>query len=166
MLATIGYEKAQLEHFIGTLQAAGIDVLIDIRDRAQSRRKGFSKTALSNRLSDAGIEYLHFRNLGDPKEGREAARAGDIALFRRIFGQVMKGSAARSDLAKIADLAQDKAVCLLCYERDHKQCHRKIVADELETTLGVKTKHLGVQAFEPVKKSKGRLLHSRQSAAA
>jgi uncharacterized protein (DUF488 family) len=166
MLATIGYEKAQLEHFIGTLQYAGIDVLIDIRDRAQSRRKGFSKTALSNRLTDAGIQYLHFRNLGDPKEGREAARSGDMVRFRRIFGQVMAGSEAQSDLAKIVDLAQNKVVCLLCYERDHKHCHRKIVAEELETTLGVKAKHLGVQAFEPVEKSKGRLLHRRQSVAA
>lgn len=166
MLTTIGYEKAHLEHFVGTLQEAGIDVLVDIRDRAQSRRKGFSKTALSNRLSEAGIEYLHFRNLGDPKEGREAARSGDYARFRKIFGKVMASSDAQADLEKLAELAKQKVICLLCYERDHKQCHRKIVADELETTLGVKTKHLGVQALEPTIKPKRRLLHRSESAAA
>ncbi len=166
MLTTIGYEKAELEHFIGTLQKVGIDVLVDIRDRAQSRRKGFSKTALSNRLSEAGIEYVHFRNLGDPKEGREAARAGDYERFRAIFGKVMASTDAQADMERIAKLAQGKTVCLLCYERDHKQCHRKIVADELETTLGVKTKHLGVQAVEPTDKPKGWLLHSSESAAA
>lgn len=98
MISTIGYEKADLEHFVGTLQLVGVEVLVDVRDRAQSRRKGFSKTALSERLQQAGIEYIHFRVLGDPKEGREAARSGNMKKFRSIFSQVLASEKAQQAL--------------------------------------------------------------------
>jgi uncharacterized protein (DUF488 family) len=166
MLATIGYEKADLEDFIGTLQKAGVEVLVDVRDRAQSRRRGFSKTALSERLNLAGIEYRHFRNLGDPKEGREAARAGNMKLFRKIYAAVMKTEDAKQAIAEVVAITRSNRICLMCYERDYKECHRKIVSDHLECILGSKTIHLGVQPIEPVYKQTGRVLHLGESAAA
>jgi uncharacterized protein (DUF488 family) len=149
MISTIGYEKANLDHFVGTLQAADVEVVVDIRDRAQSRRKGFSKTALSERLASSGIEYVHVKALGDPKEGRDAARSGNYSKFYEIFSAVMASDEAKNSLKEVAQLAESKQICLLCYERDHSQCHRKIVADELETIIGVRTRHLGVQPIEP-----------------
>eukprot|EP00438_Fugacium_kawagutii_P010078 Skav231764 [mRNA] locus=scaffold7660:554:1015:- [translate_table: standard] len=145
MLYTIGYESAALDDFVATLQAAGVSTLIDIRERAQSRRKGFSKTALSEALSSEGISYRHYRELGDPKAGREAARAGDWRTFRSVFSNVMASERAKVAMSEIEELASHQAVCLLCYERDPLTCHRKIVSDELETRLDVKTTHLGVQ---------------------
>jgi len=167
MLSTIGYEQADLEDFVGTLEKAEVEVLVDIRDRAQSRRKGFSKTALSARLADAGIRYLHFRELGDPKEGRDAARAGRIKEFQRIFNRVLETRPAQDALTEIEGLLAKKLnVCLLCYERSHSNCHRKIVAEELQQRTGFRPRHLGVQPGEPVRKEKGRVLHNHQSAAA
>jgi len=166
MLATIGYETADLDDFVATLRVAKIDILVDVRDRAQSRRRGFSKTALASRLHKAGIEYAHMRQLGDPKPGREAARAGNVALFRRIFGAVMKTDGAKAAIKEIAHLTKTKSVCLMCYERDHSSCHRKIVSDHLETVLGVRARHLGVQAGESSKQQSRRVLHCSQSAAA
>ena len=145
MLSTIGYERAELDDFVATLDAAQVDVLVDIRDRAQSRRPGFSKSALADALNSAGIEYIHLRELGDPKEGREAARRGDFPAFRRIFSKVMATSEAQEALETIEQLAGEKSVCLMCFERDQKTCHRKIVADHLENILGCKTLHMGVQ---------------------
>lgn len=145
MVATIGYERATLADFIATLQLSKIDVLVDIRDRAQSRRRGFSKTALSDALKEAGIAYLHLRELGDPKEGREAARSGDFDRFRAIFSGVMATPEAREAIARLEDLASKTQICLMCYERDQSTCHRKIVADRLEAGLGTKAKHLGVR---------------------
>ena len=97
-LATIGYESADLADFIATLRHAGISRLIDIRELPISRRKGFAKSALSEALNHAGIGYIHLRGLGDPKEGREAARAGNLAQFRRVFGKHMKSERAQADL--------------------------------------------------------------------
>ncbi|MEM7327319.1 MAG: DUF488 domain-containing protein [Pseudomonadota bacterium] len=166
MIATIGYERSELEDFIGTLQRAEVEVLVDIRERAQSRRKGFSKTALAQRLEKAGISYVHIRELGDPKPGREAARRGDMVSFKRIFNEVLKTEAAKKAMLKLRQLSQDNNICLMCYERNHKECHRKIVSDRLETIMGTKTRHLGVQQIEPISKRGRRMLHTSESAAA
>jgi uncharacterized protein (DUF488 family) len=84
MLATIGYERSSLADFVATLVHSEIEILIDIRDRAQSRMRGFSKSALSEALKEAGIGYVHFRQLGDPKEGRDAAGQEDTTCSVRF----------------------------------------------------------------------------------
>lgn len=135
MLATIGYERSSLADFIATLALAKVEVLVDIRERAQSRRPGFSKVALRDALESAGINYMHLPELGDPKEGRDAARNGNMDLFRKVVHTVMQTPRAGQALTAIERLVADKQVCLMCFERDQGQCHRKIVSDSLETRL-------------------------------
>ena len=143
-IATIGYEGASLENFIATLKGARVDTLIDVREIALSRKKGFSKSALSEAMAEHGIRYVHLRGLGDPKEGRDAARAGDIARFLRIFKQHMRSATARAELNTATSLAQNARICLMCFEADHELCHRRIVADHLATDTGLKVTPLRV----------------------
>jgi uncharacterized protein (DUF488 family) len=166
MLATIGYERANLADFVETLRVSGVEMIVDIRERAQSRRPGFSKSALSGALLNAGIEYVHFPELGDPKEGREAARSGQYDVFRQIFFEVMAMPEAKNAISKIFNIALNKKVCLLCYERDKEQCHRKIVSDQLEKMLECKANHLGVRDGIANDRAVGRVFHFNQSAAA
>ncbi|MDD9910334.1 MAG: DUF488 domain-containing protein [Ahrensia sp.] len=166
MFATIGYEKCSLDDFVATLVDRKIEVLVDIRDRAQSRRRGFSKTALAEAVGDAGIDYIHIKALGDPKEGREAARAGLMDKFRKIFIAVLSEETAQNALSEVESLAKEKKICLMCYERDHHVCHRKIVSDHLERALGCKAIHLGVPTNAAEEFAKGRVFHTRESAAA
>ncbi len=144
-LATIGYEAAKIDDFIATLLAAQIEVLIDVRDVAVSRRQGFSKTALSNALSENGIEYIHLRGLGDPKEGREAARRGDFDSFRQIFGAHMSTQPALSDLETAQRISEEQRACLMCYERDPSTCHRSIVAHKISEYNSCTIRPLGVR---------------------
>jgi uncharacterized protein (DUF488 family) len=144
-LATIGYESADLADFIATLRAAGVRRIIDVRELAISRRKGFAKRALSAALQNAGISYVHLRGLGDPKEGREAARAGDVERFRRVFVSHMRSDAAQADLRKASDLVTEGGACLLCFERDHSACHRSIVAEAICGNIRTSIRHLGVR---------------------
>ena len=76
ILSTIGYEGATLPEVIAKLRAAGVEVVVDVRAVAASRRAGFSKTVLRASLAAEGIGYEHLRALGTPKPGREAARRG------------------------------------------------------------------------------------------
>jgi uncharacterized protein (DUF488 family) len=145
MLATIGYERAELGDFLATLKMSGIEALVDIRDRAQSRRPGFSKSKLSAALHGIGITYIHVPELGDPKEGRDAARRGDRAQFQAIFAQVMASEPAKHALNELEILASTRNICLMCFERSQLDCHRRIVADYLEVTLEKKAQHLGVR---------------------
>jgi uncharacterized protein (DUF488 family) len=166
MLYTIGYERSNIADFVATLRFSGVNVLADIRDRAQSRRPGFSKSALSEALSKAGIEYIHLRDLGDPKEGREAARRGDFSEFRRIFAGVMASDEANSAIRQIEELLIDSSVCLMCYERDEKTCHRKIVSDDLKKRTGIPVKHLGVADGASIRSVVRRVHDTHQGATA
>ena len=60
---TIGYEGKSIDEFIEELKNQGVKNLIDVRIRAGSRKKGFSKTALSEYLNNAGITYNHHLSL-------------------------------------------------------------------------------------------------------
>jgi uncharacterized protein (DUF488 family) len=166
MIFTIGYERASLADFVSTLELSSVDILVDIRDRAQSRRPGFSKNALKAALNLAGIDYLHMRELGDPKEGREAARKGDFGRFREIFANVIASKEAIAALAALEKLASNSAICLMCFERDQTTCHRSIVSALLEQRLGKRTRHLGVSEGVGRQATNRRVPNTYQGAAA
>lgn len=130
-LATIGYESETQAQVIDRLKQAGIEVLIDVRAVAASRRAGFSKTLLAASLKDAGIDYVHLRQLGTPKSGREAARKGRIAEMRAIFEDHLAEPRAQLELARATEIAREKKAALLCYEADAAGCHRAVVAERI-----------------------------------
>lgn len=130
-LHTIGYEAAPQAAVIDTLKQAGVEVLIDVRAIAASRRAGFSKGLLSASLEDAGIAYVHLRALGTPKPGREAARKGRTAEMRAIFEAHLKEPQAQLELAKAVEIASGRKAALLCYEAEACGCHRRIVAERM-----------------------------------
>jgi uncharacterized protein (DUF488 family) len=129
---TIGYEGADADRFLSTLKEAGVATLADVRAVALSRKRGFSKSALRDSLAGQGIGYRHFITLGTPKEGRQAARAGDPDLMRRIYcDEVLATDPAQEALRDLEALAREQPVCLLCFERDPAHCHRRILAQRL-----------------------------------
>lgn len=142
---TIGYEGASVTAFLRTLQEAGVTLVLDIRAAPVSRKKGFSKNQLAAHLAAAGIGYRHLRGLGTPKRGRDAARAGDIESFERIFQEHMQEPDALLDLGEALGFASAQPVCLLCLEREPEHCHRLIVAKRMEKEGGQKLRHLFVE---------------------
>jgi uncharacterized protein (DUF488 family) len=135
-IATIGYEGATVATFQQALRDAQIDLLVDVRALASSRRPGFAKTRLAANAKDAGAEYLHLRALGTPADGRAAARAGHHDEMHRIFREQLATPAAQEQLALVADLVrQGRRVCLLCFEAKPEHCHRSIVAAALSDLL-------------------------------
>lgn len=141
-IATIGYEQQTLPEIIGRLKKAGIEALIDVRAIAASRRPGFSKTMLAATLAQHGIDYIHLRQLGTPKEGRLAARAGRIAEMRAVYERHLQDPAAQLELARAAEIARERHAALLCYEASAAHCHRAIVADRLCEALGCEIENL------------------------
>src|SRR5260221_13772701 len=135
-LATIGYERETQAAVIQRLKDAGVDVLIDVRAVASSRRAGFSKTLLAASLNEAGIGYVHLRQLGTPKPGREAARKGRIAEMHEIFEAHMAEPGAQLELAKATEIAAERKAALLCYEADAAGCHRTILPNRIPDALG------------------------------
>ena len=124
---TIGYEQTTMSAFLAALQEAGVEVLADVRAIAASRRPGFSKNALAANLAEAGIEYRHFRALGTPTEGRAAARALDLPKLKRVYAGQLELPEAIAAGAELAELAHERRVALLCYEREPGCCHRTLL---------------------------------------
>lgn len=135
-LATIGYENETQGQVIERLKRAGVELVIDVRAVATSRRAGFSKTVLAASLAEAGIDYIHLRDLGTPKPGRDAARHGRIAEMRAIFEDHLAEPAAQLQLAQATEISQERRSALLCYEADAAGCHRRIVAERIQEATG------------------------------
>ena len=109
------------------LEKAGVKLLVDVRAVVSSRRPGFSKNQLAAALDERGISYIHMKGLGTPKEGRLAARSGDMKTLERIYAKHLKTPQAKEELDELSSLVMKAGpVCLLCYERDHAHCHRKV----------------------------------------
>jgi uncharacterized protein (DUF488 family) len=135
-LRTIGYEHATQAALLDELDRAGVDLVVDVRAVTSSRRPGFSKRQLAASLDERGIGYLHLVGLGTPKEGRLAARTGDIDTLWRIYDRHMETPPAQEDFAELLALMRaGKRVCLLCYEREPGQCHRSRIAALLKKRL-------------------------------
>ena len=142
-LFTIGYEQALPAAVLGELKRARIDLLVDTRAVAASRRPGFSKRQLAASLDEAGIGYLHLQRLGTPAQGRQAARSGDLDTLWRIYDQHIKTPEAQDALGElIALIKSGKRVALLCYCRDPKACHRSRIAANVKKRLRVKVDDL------------------------
>lgn len=142
-LFTIGYEQTPAKAVLDELQRAGVKLLVDVRAIASSRRPGFSKSQLAAGLDERGISYIHLRGLGTPKEGRLAARSGDMKALSKIYHAHLKTPQARGEMDELAALVMKAGpVCILCYERDHNVCHRKFIAEIIEDREGVKVEDL------------------------
>lgn len=144
-LRTIGYEKASLADVLAALKFADIATLIDVRDRPQSRRAGFSKRQLQAAIEEAGMRYVHLKALGTPPEGREANRRREWQRFWRIVDDKLATPEAEIALQQVAALAAEAPSCLLCYEGDWRICHRRRVAEILAERHALDVQHLTPQ---------------------
>lgn len=142
-LFTIGYEQAKPAAVLNELERAKIELLVDTRAVAASRRPGFSKRQLAASLDDAGIGYIHLQKLGTPAEGRAAARNGDTDTLWRIYDKHIKTAEAQAELDElIALIKSGKRVALLCYCRDPKACHRSRIVANVKKRTQVKVDDL------------------------
>ena len=129
-LFTIGYEETELGDFLDKLTRAGVQTVVDVRELPQSRIPGFSKTALAAALKHKGIGYVHVPELGSPRELRHELReTGNFMAFTRGYLLHLKKQGDR--VRELQRRAYAEACCLLCFEKNHLECHRQFVAHEI-----------------------------------
>lgn len=143
ILFTIGYEGREQSELIRILQENRVSLLLDVRARASSRKRGFSKTSLAEACAAVGIAYTHDRDLGTPRELMAHVRTGagyDLGTTDAYRTHLL--SLPGAVLGDAVEQSIKSTACLLCYERDARDCHRKVVADEVAKRAGVTVKHL------------------------
>lgn len=140
---TIGFTKKTARVFFDSLQRAGVMRVVDIRLNNESQLAGFTKKEdLQYFLKTiAGIEYIHRPDLAPTKEILDGYKKKRLnwADYERRFLDLMKERRAENLISQ-TDL--DKA-CLLCSEPKAEKCHRRLVAEYLQSKWGnVEIHHL------------------------
>lgn len=133
-----GYQGLSIEEFAAQVVARDIDIVVDVRLNALSRKRGFSKNGLRAALAEFGVEYLHLPALGNPKDNRDGfalpgSRAGDAARNRYVAS--ISTADALSAIEEIAALACTSVVGVMCFEKDQHECHRELVIERVEAAL-------------------------------
>jgi len=129
---TIGYTGKLLRHFIGLLQEAGVEAVIDVRLRNTSQLAGFAKRdTLDFTLREGfGIAYEHVVELAPTAEILDAYKKDhDWSAYEREYSQLL---AERQALAIGRQLLERyQRPCLLCSEDTPDHCHRRLLAEYL-----------------------------------
>ena len=130
---TVGYERLLPEQLAAELRVAGVERLIDVRYRPQSRRPGMSKTRLGELLGDHGIAYEHRKALGTPPDIRWLFHAGKLDQAREAYAEHVEATAAAALDALADELDTAPPTALMCLEADPAACHRSLVAAALRS---------------------------------
>ncbi|MEU0637626.1 DUF488 family protein, N3 subclade [Streptomyces albidoflavus] len=136
-LWSAGYEGRDIDSFVASLLDSRISVVADVRLTPISRKKGFSKTRLGEALAEAGIEYIHLRSLGNPKDNRAPFWEGRLDVGRARFRGVLRSEEAQTDLERLAEHARQSRVAVLCFEKDESRCHRQVVLETVRKRAAV-----------------------------
>jgi len=128
---TIGYERLRPESLAAELEAAGVERVIDVRFRPQSRRPGMSKTRLGEMLADHRIAYEHRRALGTPPDLRWLFHAGKTEQAAAAYREHVESSSPEALAELAAEVEDGPRTALLCLEEDPATCHRRVITDAL-----------------------------------
>ena len=146
-IATIGVYGFDGETFLKRLEAAGVELILDVRQRRGVRGAEYAwanAKRLQDGLAAAGIDYEHNRELAPTTELRQLQYREDD---RRGVGKRSRTELApqyrdryvneildHADLGSLADhLSQRDLAALMCVERDPEACHRSLIAERLAT---------------------------------
>ena len=134
VLFTIGYEGISLEEYLVRLLKNDVKVLVDVRNNPLSMKYGFSKSQLKKYCGNLGIEYVHIPEVGIQSDQRQ--QLNTQSDYDNLFAVYCKTNLSKTtpyqnEILKL--LKQNKRIALTCFEANICQCHRKHLAEAIET---------------------------------
>lgn len=139
VLFTIGYEGISLEEYLNRLLKNDIKLLIDVRRNPLSMKYGFSKTLLQRFCENLKIQYLHIPEVGiDSSQRQELNTQSD---YDKLFETYKSENLSRTiaEQKEIFELLKKyKRIALTCFEANICQCHRKHLAESIESNKDFK----------------------------
>lgn len=131
---TIGYEGLTANSFINILAQYNIEQILDVREIPISRKPGFSKGKLAGLLENAGISYVHMKELGSPKDIRDMLH--ETKDYDTFFNEYRHYIGSHFNYIQDAwELVTEKRTCLLCFEKKPSECHRSVIAEYLRISM-------------------------------
>ncbi len=164
---SVGHGARPLEEFLGTLRAAEIRTLTDVRSQPGSRRHPhFGAMSLEEALGEIGIAYVHLPELGGRREAHADSphRALRVAAFRGYADHMSSAEFARG-YERLTGLASESRTAFMCAETLWWRCHRRLIADRL-TVDGWAVTHLFARGkseahvlWDAARKAEGHLVY-------
>lgn len=134
ILFTIGYEGISLEEYLVRLLKNDVKVLVDVRNNPISMKYGFSKNQLKKYCGNLGIDYVHFPEVGvQSEQRRELNTQSDYDKLFALYRKNNLINETKSQYSILNLLKQHKRIALTCFEANICQCHRKHLAEAIET---------------------------------
>lgn len=134
VLFTIGYEGISLEEYLNRLLKNDVKILVDVRNNPMSMKYGFSKSQLKRYCENLGIQYMHFPEVGIQAEQRQELNAQTD--YDKLFAVYRKSNLTKTvptQTVILNLLKQHKRIALTCFEANICQCHRKHLAEAIES---------------------------------
>jgi uncharacterized protein (DUF488 family) len=141
---TIGHSTRKIDTFVSVLEENGIKLIADVRIFPGSKRyPQFNKELLANSLSEQGVRYEHFPELGGRRKSKADSKntAWRNEAFRG-YADYMETEDFRKGIARLVDLAgQTGPTAIMCAEALWWRCHRALISDFLKAR-GVEVTHI------------------------
>lgn len=134
ILFTIGYEGISLEEYLNRLLKNDVKILVDVRNNPMSMKYGFNKNQLKKYCENLGMQYMHFPEVGIQSEQRQELNTQTD--YDKLFTVYRKSNLTKTVPTQtiiLNLLKQHKRIALTCFEANICQCHRKHLAEAIET---------------------------------
>lgn len=130
---TLGHSTRTIDELIALLRRDGITRLVDIRTVPRSRHNPqFEQEALSQSLSDAGIEYVYLKSLGGLRSShKDSINTGWRNQSFRNYADHMQTDEFAAGIDELVRLADEQPTAIMCAEAVPWRCHRSLVGDAL-----------------------------------
>lgn len=135
IIYTIGFTQKSAEQFFKLIKANGVELLIDVRLNNSSQLAGFSKGSdlkyFLREICAAG--YIHCREYAPTKELLSGYQKKTISWeeYTKQFDEILNS---REACKRFPDRFSDfNKVCLLCSEPNADRCHRRLVAEKVQS---------------------------------
>ena len=141
---TIGHSTRTIDTFVSLLGENGIKSVADVRSLPGSKRyPQFNREMLAKSLTNHGIRYEHFPELGGRRKAKKDSHntAWRNASFRG-YADHMEAEEFRAGIERLLDLANKFGpTAIMCAEAVWWRCHRALISDYLKAH-GIEVIHI------------------------
>lgn len=130
---TIGYSGRKIGEIVTALRSRAVRTLVDIRQNPVSMyRPELNKNSFSRLLLDHGINYVHFGELGVPRDIRaKAIETGTRDVIWEWYDENVVTAFPGNNLHAFLNMFEHP-IALMCTEIDPRECHRHRLSLALE----------------------------------
>jgi uncharacterized protein (DUF488 family) len=137
-MMSIGHGLLRIEAFLALLDRNEVDVLVDVRSAAYSRRApDYAKLPLARSIVRSARVYEHLAALGGRPQPGPWYRDGSLD-----YAELARAPFFTHALDRLLDIGGRTRACILCSEEDPARCHRTLLVGRVLAARGVLLEHI------------------------